>query len=238
MTNRDWAILVLRDGGWPVNETNITTVLQWMASENDPSTWTGTAGANNPLNNGLGSGGGAGLGSYPDLTVAAQQVANNIKAGNYGYSAMDAVLSQSAGPVAFEHAAIASSWANGHYGGGSGWHNGPVAVVSAAQSAQSGATKGVNAGTGIIGDVANAVGGAVSTVAGAVVNAIPGVSTVSSVGGLITDITSPTFWKRIGMGAFGVGLFVIGMVVFFEGTDTGQKVTSSAVSGAAMAAVA
>ena len=139
-SNRDFAIAVLQDGGWPVTSTNISNILQWMASENSPTTWTGTAGANNPLNNGYGSGGGAGLGSYPSLEAAAQAVADNLNAGNYGYPAITAALSQSAPAAVFEQAVIQSSWAAGHYGWGSAWHTALVPIVSAADSIANGAT--------------------------------------------------------------------------------------------------
>ena len=64
-----------------------------MTAEEPSSNWFDR---NNPLNNGLGSGGGSGLGSYPNLTVAAQDVANNLATGNYGYNQIDYSLEQNA----------------------------------------------------------------------------------------------------------------------------------------------
>ena len=60
-TNDDWAKLVLIDGDWPVTEANITVMMRWMRQENGADNWWNR---NNPLNNGYGSGGGSGLGSY------------------------------------------------------------------------------------------------------------------------------------------------------------------------------
>ena len=248
MTNVQWAALVLQDGGWPVTQNNITSMLQWMASENSPATWTGTAGANNPLNNGLGSGGGSGLGSYSDLTKAAVEVAANLHAGNNGYPAIVAAFQQSASPSVTAKAIQSSSWASSHYGGGSAWHAGTVAVYSAADAAKNGATKGVSVGTGLVmdptgllGQITNGLTGAASDAASAVAQAT-GLSaadaTLNTAGKLLGDLTSVSWWTRIGMGVLGVGLIVVGAVVFFEGTPEGQQVTSDVGKAAATAAVA
>ena len=60
-TNHDWAKLVMLLAGWPQTESNITVFTRWMRQENGPDDWWNR---NNPLNNGWGSGGGGGLGSY------------------------------------------------------------------------------------------------------------------------------------------------------------------------------
>ena len=75
-TNFDWARLVLKDGGWAQSSNNITVITQWMDSEEPVDDWWDR---NNPLNNGLGSGGGEGLGSYSNLVVAAHYVALNLE---------------------------------------------------------------------------------------------------------------------------------------------------------------
>ncbi len=71
-TNVDWAKLVLIDGDWPVTEANITFMMRWMRQENGADNWWNR---NNPLNNGQGSGGGSGLGSYATLLDAAEYCA-------------------------------------------------------------------------------------------------------------------------------------------------------------------
>ncbi|MBO0731239.1 MAG: C40 family peptidase [Acidimicrobiaceae bacterium] len=126
-TNEAWAIQVLKLGRWPVTKNNITSILQWMASEEPPSDW---ANRNNPLNNGLGSGGGSGLGSYANLGLAAHYVVANIKTGNYGYGAINEALSKSADPSVTAAAIQRSSWAGSHYGYGASWHSSPVPIVS------------------------------------------------------------------------------------------------------------
>lgn len=143
-TNTAFADAVLTDLGAPITSNNQTSILQWMASENNPNTWTGTAGANNPLNNGYGSGGGAGLGSYPNLQTAAYDVAANLSAGNYGYGSIVQDLQNSASPSQTAQAIQQSSWAGSHYGYGSAWHTAAVPTVTTAQSALNGASGPVN----------------------------------------------------------------------------------------------
>jgi len=131
-TNFDWARWVLHYGGWPESSNNITVITQWMASEEPTSHWWDR---NNPLNNGLGSGGGSGLGSYPNLLVAAQYVAKNLKEGTADYGKIVADLKASAAPHKTATAIWDSPWAASHYSYGRDWHSGPVATVAAPRSA-------------------------------------------------------------------------------------------------------
>jgi peptidoglycan hydrolase-like protein with peptidoglycan-binding domain len=132
-TNFDWAGWVLKDGNWPRSSNNITVLTQWMASEEPPSNWWNR---NNPLNNGLGSGGGGGLGSYPDLLVAAHYVAENLNGPSYPSVAAD--LASSAAPATTAAAIWNSPWASSHYGYGASWHSGSVPSVAAPAGAWSG----------------------------------------------------------------------------------------------------
>jgi hypothetical protein len=138
-TDFDWATLVLEDGGWPTSSNNVTVITQWMASENCiPTTSTCSFpwwNRNNPLNNGLGSGGGPGLGSYSNLVIAAYYVALNLEASAHGYPQIAADLAASADPTVTATAIQNSDWAESHYGHGSGWHYGAVASIAAPESA-------------------------------------------------------------------------------------------------------
>ncbi|WP_194892037.1 peptidoglycan-binding domain-containing protein [Catenulispora pinisilvae] len=127
-TNYDFARLVLADGGWPQSSNNITTMVQWMASEEPPSNWFDR---DNPLNNGLGSGGGAGLGAYPNLVVAAHYVAANLNGGPGDYGHITADLRASDTPLVTEKAIWSSPWAGSHYGWGKDFYRGHVATVAA-----------------------------------------------------------------------------------------------------------
>ncbi len=130
-TNHDWARLVLIYGEWPMTQDNVDVILRWMRQENGPPDWWNR---NNPLNNGHGSGGGSGLGSYPDLVVAAEMAAENlIIQGSYD----EIVASLDAGAPAEKTAQAiwASPWASSHYGYGTHWSTTPVPVVVAPESA-------------------------------------------------------------------------------------------------------
>lgn len=128
-TNEDWAKLVLMFGGWPQTDANVTVMLRWMRQENGPPDWWNR---NNPLNNGYGSGGGAGLGSYPDLVTAAQYAAGNLQR---GYPDIVAGLAAGTSADVTAQAIWASPWASSHYGNGSHWSTAPVEIVQAPASA-------------------------------------------------------------------------------------------------------
>lgn len=130
-TNYDWAALVMLDAGWPPSEANITVFTRWMRQENGANDWWNR---NNPLNNGLGSGGGGGFGSYANLVIAAQEVADNLQK-NRVFATVAEAFAVSA-PTALTEAAIwASPWASSHYGNGANWHYTPVASFTAPANA-------------------------------------------------------------------------------------------------------
>ena len=128
-TNADWAKLVMMFGGWPQSDNNVTVMLRWMRQENGPPDWWNR---NNPLNNGYGSGGGAGLGSYPELVTAAKYAAQNLQR---GYPAIVAGFASSASPDVTAAAIWASPWSTSHYANGAHWSTAPVEVVQAPASA-------------------------------------------------------------------------------------------------------
>jgi hypothetical protein len=130
-TNADWAELVLIFGGWPVTEQNVTVMLQWMREENGPDNWWNR---NNPLNNGHGSGGGSGLGSYDSLVTAAEYAADNLLKRSF-YTAIVAALEDGTSASAVAQAIWASPWASSHYGNGANWTTSPVSIVEAPESA-------------------------------------------------------------------------------------------------------
>ncbi len=77
-----------------------------------------------------------------------------------------------------------------------------------------------------------------SEVGGAVGGATGAASALGSVETLVSDLISPHFWQRVGMGVLGVGVFVVGMVVFFASTDAGKKTISEGEQAATVAAMA
>ena len=130
-TNADWAELVLIYGDWPVTEQNVTVMLQWMREENGVDNWWNR---NNPLNNGYGSGGGSGLGSYDSLDTAARYAAENLLKRSF-YTAIVAALEDGTSAHAVAQAIWASPWAESRYGNGSWWSTNPVPIIQAPASA-------------------------------------------------------------------------------------------------------
>lgn len=130
-TNHDWAKLVMLFAGFPQTENNVTVFTRWMRQENGPDDWWNR---NNPLNNGWGSGGGGGLGSYDNLVTAAENAAAALR-GNPGYSGIVAAFENSAATEVTEAAIWASPWATGHYANGGHWSYRPVPVISAPRDA-------------------------------------------------------------------------------------------------------
>lgn len=126
-TNYDFARLVLEDGGWPTSANNTIVLTQWLRAEEPTSRWWNR---DNPLNNGLGSGGGSGLGSYRSVVVAAFDVAKNLENPSFGYPlvAHDLAASVQSGTTA--RAIWRSDWASGHYGRGADWDTSPVPSVT------------------------------------------------------------------------------------------------------------
>lgn len=124
-TNYEWAKLVMLFAGFPMSESNITVFTRWMRQENGPDDWFNR---NNPLNNGWGSGGGGGLGSYDNLVTAAENAAEALTTFS-GYREIAAGFSSSAPTEIIEAAIWASPWASGHYAYGGNWSYVPVPVV-------------------------------------------------------------------------------------------------------------
>ncbi len=130
-TNEDWAKLVLVFGDWPLTTENVNAMLRWMRQENGTDNWWNR---NNPLNNGYGSGGGSGLGSYDSLVSAAQYCADGLRKYAF-YDAIEAGLEAGTSADATAQAIWASPWASSHYGNGTHWSTAPVPVVEAPASA-------------------------------------------------------------------------------------------------------
>lgn len=126
-TNYDWAKMVLLLAELPITDNNVTVFTRWMRQENYVDSWWNR---NNPLNNGWGSGGGGGLGSYDDLVTAARYAAEALRT-NAGYAGIVEAFAADS-PTAVTEAAIwASPWASGHYNNGAHWSYADVPVVQA-----------------------------------------------------------------------------------------------------------
>lgn len=257
-TNATWAAAVLVLIGAPVTQNNLDNFLSWMTAENGASTWTGTAGKNNPLNNGLGSGGGDGTGSYPDLATAAVYAAKGVEGGIFSShcggstpGGIAAALKANAPFPIFHEATIKSGWAGGCYSG-SGWESAASAFnvpkISVAQAATNKSTHGPSIGnltdailnsTSVAQNLGASVNQLTGGLAGDASNAAKSAfSYTAELGKILGEIDTLKFWQRVGMGVLGVGLIVFGSVLFFSSTKTGQKAISEGESAGKEAATA
>src|SRR5271170_4757674 len=110
-TNYIWATTLLVDAGAPPTPNNVSNILAWMSAEEPAGNWYDR---NNPLNASLGTSASDGTGSYPSLTVAAQQTAAMLAQANM--SGILAALKANADPATFSAAVVRSPWASSHYG--------------------------------------------------------------------------------------------------------------------------
>ncbi len=109
-TNEIWATTVLVDAGLPTTPNNVSNVMAWMTMEEPASNWWDR---NNPLNASLGTSSTDGTGSYPSLTVGAQETAAMIRQSNM--SSIYSALAANASPAQFLAGLQASPWAGSRY---------------------------------------------------------------------------------------------------------------------------
>lgn len=232
-----WANCVLLLAGDPVNPTNTSNMLHWMAAENSGnSAWYQD---NNPLNTGQGTGGGDGTGGAATLFQGAIDAADTLTTNNYGYPAIQAALRASAPLPVFAAAVGNSQWASGKYKGNGqapgytiannpGTPGGSDTAPSTAGYVPQGNIAGIatDSETGAVGQ--GITGGLATGVAGAAEAALSPLETLEK------DLTSAAFWKRIGVGAGGVALMIFGLVIVLSETKAG----GDAANAAKLAAVA
>lgn len=237
-----WETTFLDQLGAPHTETNYQALTLWAQSE-------GTTGSNNPL---------AISGQHPGATsciaqcgssspvMAYDTLDNGVAANvaflqNNDYGNVIAAFKQGSSLQLIWAAINQSGWCRGCQGG-----RYPEAIFSALSSPEQAASLADAA----VGSVSG--GGTKEGIAGGLVHAAEDVTGLSalgravswtdSLGNLLGDLTSSTWWKRIGLGVFGIAVLGGGFIIFFAGTDTGKKATSEAASagigGAQMAAAA
>lgn len=198
----------------PITANNVTNMQRWIAAEYGVA---GKWGAkNNPLNM---TGYGAKSGGYPNLFYAAQVFGHFVNQSNM--SGIRNVLTLNAPTKIFSAAVVKSPWATGHYGGN------PLDIANTDPNTSLATGQSLPAyeklGTG--GAVPDSLPNPLSDIA----------SDFSGLGSLLGDLTSATFWKRIGIFVLGGAVFGIGLAIFISTTKPGQD-GSRAVSEAAVAA--
>jgi hypothetical protein len=228
-TTTIWAALLLQALSAPTTQNNVTNIQRWMNSEEPAQSWLSN---NNPLNTTMQSSGyiandtnGYGGPGYVDVASGLAATAQTITS---GYPSILAALRSDAPPATFDSAVVNSPWAASHYGG----------QLSSAPLLADATGSGTDP-TGVLGQIEQGVG---AFATGGVLGAATGISgiggLISETTTLVSDVSSPTWWKRIGIGALGIVAIGVGLVVLIATSDTGEKVISDAAAGAATAAVA
>ncbi len=205
-------------GGYniPTTPGNILAIQTWIAAEGGPPT--------NPLNTSYNSFpiaannatkfSSAGFPEYATANLGAEAVARTLIDGaqKYNYAPVIAALQQGASLKSFTQAVVNSSWDANHYAG-------TAFAAGTLQPNTSSSTSG-----------AGDVGAANPTTLGSL--------GLGGLGTIIGDISSVTWWERVGLFVLGATVFVIGLVVFIATSKTGQQVRGEAAQAAPLAAVA
>ena len=233
-----WAKALLTLIGAPVNDSNVANIQTWLAHEQDSSSWAkGAQGEtaqqiqSNPL--GVGGAGNHPSSVFAGLTLTAETLLTNPSYGLIVKSLQSNTQTSATPTTSFAAAVVNSPWQSGNTTSGSYGKN----VSSFLNRGQLEVTT-----EGLLGTVINYVDGkaegfSYSNGAKAVANAAKDVAApVTTVAGLIGDITNPTKLKNVGIFVLGAVLVVGGLVIFFAATKPGQDVGHAAKDGAMVAA--
>jgi len=240
-----WEEALLIQMGAPLTDGNLQALAFWNQSE-------GMGGTNNPL---------AISGKYPGATTCLTQcdgsspvyaydtIDNGVAAtnaflqGSY-YTGVVKAFQQDAGITSIWQSINNSPWCTGCEGGKypsvlfSALNN-PTSILSSAIANANAVTSGAQAAVSGLTASGAAAGSATTGTETIGFNPLDptGVgAAVSSVPAFLGKITNLGWWKRAALVGLGIGFVGVGLVVFFEGTDTGQKITKDAVEAAGQAA--
>lgn len=200
-TRLNWAEQFLATGGWPITQQNIDAVLIWMEGENTSAQWNPLAttfnvpGASSNFNS-------AGVKNYNNFSTGLQASAGTVT-GTPAYAGIDRALQQGNSTQAVVNAiASAPQWT------GQAALNAMLPVLS---------NLGHYGGLSVGGPPGSLDSGAVTPT-----SMIPPVSGASSLFGpastILTDLSSSAWWKRLGIGAGGVVLAGVGLILLNRGS--------------------
>ncbi len=216
-----WQLDILRALGAPTTANNVANLNRWNACEGNKAGGSGLP-INNPFNTTLPYNGAPGVNSvnvrhylsYADGIAATVKTITGTKA----FAPILAALMNDAPTSVFAAAVGNSGW--GTSGGCIAKASGSpdIPQTQGSGSGDTGGATGINVpGEGIAGDVAGAVAGAASW--------------TTTLGNLLTSITSVKFWQRIGIGAGGLLLLLVGAVFILSES---KVVTAAVETGAVL----
>ena len=234
----NWSKALLTLIGAPVNDSNVANIQTWLAHEQNPTSWAkGALGESaqqiqsNPL--GVGGAGNHPGSIYEGLLQTAETLLTNPSYGLIVGSLQSNTSTQSAPTQSFATAVVTSPWQSGNTTSGSYGKD----VSSFLSRGQLEVTT-----EGLLGTVINYVDGkaegfSYSNGAKAVANTAKDVAApITTVAGLIGDITNPTKLKNVGIFLLGGAIATAGLFIFFAATKPGQDVGHAAKDGAMVAA--
>jgi len=208
----EWAQSLLTIMQLPDTPNNVTNVLIWVHNEQDASSW--KTDATNPL--GVETNGK--VESQKNVLAGLSLTAATIQK----YPSIVQALKADAPTQIFANAVVNSKWNTGK--AGTGLYGGKTVT----QFIKLGPL--VTTGSQSLGFLQQVEGGSGPQVVKTAASA------ASSLGSLEANLTSGTFWKRIGVGALGVGLAITGIVIFIATSKTGEKTISTGEKAGMLAA--
>ena len=211
----------------PVTRNNVNNLKLWLHQEQSASSW--AADMYNPL--GVRNSSTRSVTPYASVQDGLAGTASTLNNGYYGKILSS--LQADAPTQAFASSVIQSPWNNGsgkQYGGRdlAGFIAlGPLEAAAPTTAANSATTANTGGhwydgipGSGVVANTVNTVTGAASGV----------IDTAGSVATLAGNLTSASFWKRIGIFTGGLALFGVGLTVFTLNTKTAQTAISTAAA--------
>jgi hypothetical protein len=233
-----WARAVLIAAQLPVNDVNVNNLDSWVANEQDASSRTqGVNGAHGPLGN-MG-------GTATNASESAIQTAQLLTTSS-SYTNIVKALQKSVPLAMFAGAVTSTPWnAPSDYGG-------TTAFLARAKLHNYGnySATGTNLSTpdptGLSGDVLHffndALGGGYPFFGSSTETGASGqtggsdtaavTAPISTIDGLIKDITNPTTLKNVGIFVGGLALMGTGLLIFFAQTKSAKAVEGAAVKAA------
>jgi hypothetical protein len=222
ISTTEWSAAFLTLIKAPVTPNNIVNVETWLHNEQSAGSW--NADATNPL--GVEQGGK--VTSQGNVLQGLLLTSSTLAS----YPTIVNALRKDAPTAVFSSAVVNSPWNTGKSGTGK-YGGKTVSQFQALGPLQTGKITNNSLAADVSQDEIPVVSGA-----GSVVAAVTGTSAPGS-GGLSTiesDLSSSSFWKRIGVGALGVGLAITGIILFVATSKTGEKTINAGEKAGMLAA--
>lgn len=156
--------------------------------------------------------------------------------GQSNNAALLKALQQDAPTAIFGGALSSSAWKGAGYASPTGINR--FSPFTGSSPATAGLPKNVSVtvnGVHSTQDVNNVLGASVNAATGGLAGNLAtatGLGGVAGLGTLVGDLTSGTWWRRIGIGAGGIALIIGGTVLFLSQTQAGKQVIGAATTAA------